>query len=382
MATYAKSIIRSTTVNNDLMAAIGVALGHDGPYQESQPSGSGHQPGTRVRVLAGVVDGERVAWVEYRAGRPDSDGHLPVDLLLHVKGEDGELVTVDVPTYNPYFECDVHLMRFHGDALLVIYTEKHDTIALRLTGDRMELREIDDDLLVHGDVVAYRPYKANVGVLDLAGFQASVPLPVVTEDFTLTDAHRALLPGPEQYGFPARAAVWARLRELLTVTGPVPQYGVDVLIGALAQPYWFAPPTEYHYDALSHWSRTSDGPWWLPAAWYLHLASRPHTMSAAHAWLAWLDRLAVDAAPTPACGLHGWQPGWTVTEGAAQLAMHLIRYRAGLLAGMCRAGALPDGWWGWEGKRWAHSLPVREFPPGFVTVWNQLPKRCAPRRDW
>lgn len=60
-------------------------------------------------------------------------------------------------TYNPFFGCRVGYMAWHGERVVVIDREKHDTYACSLstTGGRRELVEIADEWAVVGDRITY-----------------------------------------------------------------------------------------------------------------------------------------------------------------------------------------------------------------------------------
>src|SRR5262245_29902955 len=67
-------------------------------------------------IVAGVVDGARVAWVERRS--QERRGWEDVDYFLRARAGDGATQEWTVDTYNPYFGCDVGHLRWHGDDLV------------------------------------------------------------------------------------------------------------------------------------------------------------------------------------------------------------------------------------------------------------------------
>ena len=119
----------------DLLAAIGAALGLDGSYPVQPPrqdaDGFAISPGNRV--LDGTVDhgSGRVGLVEKTIGDL-SVGYVPVEITINVVEPGRPPLRAQLHSYNPYFGCSVHLMRFLGNALITVYTEKHWTMASRL----------------------------------------------------------------------------------------------------------------------------------------------------------------------------------------------------------------------------------------------------------
>jgi hypothetical protein len=78
-------------------------------------------------IRAGIVgsNGARIAWVE--------DEGTGGNYTLFAKIDDGLLsLDLGVYTYNPYFGVNVELFRWIGDQLVMIYSEKHQHILLRI----------------------------------------------------------------------------------------------------------------------------------------------------------------------------------------------------------------------------------------------------------
>jgi|SRR5271165_1403199 len=130
-------------VDPELLAAIGAALGQDGPHRVSPPPrGPGimlatmHQPpdGAGNAVLAGVADPGRglAGWVEETVG-----------------------------------------------ALITVYAEKHQTIAARLAPPAPGLRllPVEDPVVLTGDLLCHARPGGGVGVIALPGFEPCVPFP-------------------------------------------------------------------------------------------------------------------------------------------------------------------------------------------------------------
>ncbi|MFC5745077.1 hypothetical protein [Actinomadura rugatobispora] len=358
--------------HDDLLAAIGAALGLDGPYTETPPPGSGGislktmsglPAGAGLEVLGGTVDAAtgRVAWVEEVTGEPVR-GIVPVDLTINVAGPGLPRVRVDVQTYNPYFGCHVHGMGFFGDALVVLYTEKHDTIAARvdLPSGEQSLAGVGGRCALIGDLVCHVPYGGDrVEILAVPDFTPCVPLPL-GEDL------EARLPGPGRRGRPDGDAVHAGLRRAFAEIG-MGDEDADILIGTAAVPFLHISRTTS--KTYGHLAKPKPGaaPWWFPVAWHHHLTreGRPSR------WPEWLDAL---AAPMPA----GWQDHWDVDEGAVELTLAHISAQAAEMAAACHERHLPaEMEKAWK-EGWRHPLPIEAFPAGFRRAWNRLPGPSSP----
>ncbi|WP_163989603.1 hypothetical protein [Pyxidicoccus caerfyrddinensis] len=367
-----------------LLTAIGRALGSDVPYPEAPgtPGDALHlgtmkllPVGTSREVLGGAVDAAtgRVAWVEQRTGEPQG-GYVPVSIDVHFAWEGHLRGQVEVPTYNPYFGCRVGFMRWYGDALVVIYREKHRTLALRLhpPAEALTLATLEDTWAFDEDTVYF--VSQHPGLLEgrlLPSLEQALPLPVPEHPRSVQfwrhapgalalapwppmnhgetrDAYQhrlrkvresaRLVPLPPRQSrafSPRPERLWARLDALLASTAP-PPLGVDVLVGAVATAFWRDErPLATGY--ASEGGRGSS-PRFLPVYWYQHLRAGGRAVEA-EAWLHWLERISgmpdVDATP--------WARGHDVEEAAARTALVYLRARAPVLAEACRTGRLPEG---------------------------------------
>lgn len=367
-----------------LLEAIGRALGGDAPYAEVEgaPGNALHlgtmkllPVGTSLEVLGGAVDASgRVAWVEQRTDAPE-DGHVPVSIDVHFAWDGQPRGRVEVPTYNPYFGCRVGFMHWYGDALVVIYREKHQTLALRLhpPAEALTLATLKDSWVFDEDTVYFVserpgllegrllpslelalplpvPRRASVFVQfwrDAPGTVGLAPWPSMKHDDTRDtyqlrlgrareSGRRLPLPPRESRAFtPRPERLWARMQALLAPTGP-PPFGVDVMVGAVARPFW----RDELPLATSYSSRRGRGasPEYLPVYWYRHLHADGREAEA-EAWRRWLQRLAalhgVDATP--------WIRGHDAEETVARTALVYLKARAQVLAEACRSGRLPEG---------------------------------------
>jgi hypothetical protein len=412
-------------VSQDLLAAIGAALGRDGPYPVSPPPRdemflppTGHWRPTVSgnSVLAGITDPERglVAWMEAVTGELTA-GYLPVEITINLAGPEVSPLRVPIATYNPFFGCNVRWMALCGGALVTVYEEKHRTIIARLAppGQRLQLLPADYRLVAAADLLCYPQQAGGIGVLAVAEFAPCIPLPappgawdaqldlipesggpvlrwaeqvrmegpadVPPYDRRWRDGRmlRWRLPAASQFGFPADPApVWSRLRTALA--GPdVPVDGPDILIGAVAAPFWHAPSPTGFYGGLR--GLDEPPPQWFPAAWHRFLRSAPDGDRAAGQWLAWLDRLAADDAPGHSARsdeADGWQPAWSREDGAVHLALRQIQLHAGAIAEACRDGSPRADTLrirrAWSDGAWPYQLPLEAFPPGFIDAWTRL----------
>jgi hypothetical protein len=211
------------------------------------------------------------------------------------------------------------------------------------------------------------------------GLLAVAERPSHQEGETL-DAHeariKATLASPRRIPLPsseARALVvtperlWARLHELLAATTP-PRHGVDVLVGAVATPFWRDEASRgARYENVSG---RGNHPGYLPVYWYQHLRAQRRTKEA-DAWLAWLDRVAA----LQSTELEPWTRGVTGDELTARTALAHLRLRAAGLAEICRTGKLPDMAWCYFFTRPEPSatlLQDKALPAGFREVLVEL----------
>jgi hypothetical protein len=400
-----------------LLAAIGRALGQEGPYLEVLGArGDSISLGTlmsppaadSLRVLGGAADAAsgRVAWIEERSREPDGSGFVDVRIDVRVAWDGLQRSAREVPTYNPYFGCRVGFMRWYGEALVFIYREKHRMIAARMEPpyEQFVLWELKDGCAIDGDSVYFpsdRPGLIEGRVMpslaralplpaasdsrdleirvDSPGVLAVVERPERGDDEDVEDyrprlaAARATprklpLPSP-----PARALagtpehLWTRLAELLAPTAP-PRHGVDLIVGAVVTPFWRDEVTPAQsYEELH--KQSGHHPGYLPVYWYRYLVAQQRKKEAEQ-WLAWLDRLAAFQPPV----LEPWTGGVAGGELAVRAALAHVQLRAPGLAEICRTGTLPEGT-GCHLFTWPqYSAPLLgdAFPAGFRERMREL----------
>lgn len=381
-----------------LLASIGSALGGAAPYEDAEGRA----------VIAGVVEDDgagplRTAWVEETLDR--RDGRYDHEISLNVAGGGLDRVSVGLYHYNPYFGTDVHLLRFFGDSVVVVYHEKHHEYVVSLTpaSPRQRGGRIGDDFVINDDLLVHvGSHEDLLHHLILPGVAPEVPLPLppvagrvrktglAVEDgpdgtlvrcaeldlegppgaarWTEQRVDRLRLPTAAQRGLPSDPpTVWARLRSLLDDSA-APADGADILIATAGLPFWRA------CDTLS--TQRSGLTWWFVAVYHQFLradvdaggAGRPDE---AARWLAWLDRLAAADDGEPV----GWDASWDAVEGAARLALAHMRTCATQLVRACRAVDIPrypvpSSWSKDDAQR---HVPFDQLPEGFVRAWDQVP---------
>jgi len=308
-------------------------------------------------VVAGAIDGERVAWVEQRwrdAGYEDIDGYE-----LYVDGAGSRMWEID--TYNPWFGCTIHFMRWYGDDLVVIYSEKHHTIVCVLDqGGAPRMRVVHGRWQVVGDLVLYASEaRGLVERIHLPDLGVCAPLPADEAAIDLTA-------GTCEPAAPLVAGTPAFWRQVALRLPEVDEVLAELLIGSLAYRFWEErPPVASTYEeAYAAASGRWNPPCWLPFHWL-----RTRGMAEAKALLAELEAVAARA-PT-ACNF---------AEAPAELAARHIAARAGELAAACRAGRLPEGtscsfWIEWSQVEFAAAKP--RFPVAMWSEYQQL-RKSAP----
>jgi hypothetical protein len=106
------------------------------------------------------------AWVERRQKQiADEQGRAWLDIEYRLKVEmDGQLA-IDwvIETYNPFFGCDVGYLVWHGNRVVMIYREKHDSYACSLAvDDKPRLVQIADQWRVIDGVIEFCQWRARV----------------------------------------------------------------------------------------------------------------------------------------------------------------------------------------------------------------------------
>lgn len=306
-------------------------------------------------IVGGAVDGPRVAWVERRCR--DDGGWVDVEFCLRVRIA-GALVRVwCVETYNPYFGCEVGLVRIGAEAVTLVYGEKHRTLlAVVPWVGAVQLRAIDRRWRVEGERVLWQCDEAR-GLVAWAwssGVMDGLPLPLGCLDAAPVWSRA----WPVEDVAAMQAAI---VRRLWGERPPEPLAGL--LVGALAWPYWApAVPVVECYDALPGRLGEHNDPHWLPWYWQQSLAG-----AEAEAVLAGLERIAGREATAPGEDVQGWR---------VELACRHVAERCVELVAACRTGRLPAGEWCHFWASWSQAGfaagPRGRFPEGLWQVWASL----------
>jgi hypothetical protein len=139
------------------------------------------------------------------------------------------------------------------------------------------------------------------------------------------------LPGETQRGFPSpEEDVLGRVCRELAPEGRAIPPGLRLLVESIALPF--------HSNAFDPTRRS---PTFLPIYWHAHLRETGHEDEASEL-LSLMDAV---AAPLRADEEPGWDPQWTMLEGAVALATRHVRRQAGVQAAAARKALLPSGWY-------------------------------------
>jgi hypothetical protein len=302
-------------------------------------------------IVGAAVDGGRVAWVEKRA-HTTAGGWEDVDYFLYLCAGDELLREWTVETYNPYFGCEVGHLRWWGDEVVMIYGEKHRTIACALgPSGPPRMRVLSYSWQVLGAVALYASEaRGLVERASLPGFERRAPLPCAV-------AAERMSAGTYDTG-PPIAGLAALLPEIAAGLPAAARPFAELLAGALAYRFWDAwPPVVDGYQQAYEQGRWNT-PCWLP--FYQYCASDPD------------ERRTLLAALDAAAG----RPP-TDSADAAELACRHIADRCRELAAACRAERLPvtDYFWvEWSQAEFADALAL--FPAGMWAAWQALRPRA------
>jgi hypothetical protein len=311
-------------------------------------------------IVGGAIDGERVAWVE--KVEKDDGGYVDVDYFLRLRV--GEVLVREwaVDTYNPYFGCDVGYLRWWGEAVVIVYSEKHRTIAGKLGPEGApQLRTIGHGWAALGDVLLHESAaRGLVERLHLPELRAAAPM-----TGGMADECMSVGTCPRGHGITETAVVLQRqiAAGLPEVAAPI----AELLVGALAYRFWdpFPPLVATYEEAFD--DHRWNPPCWLP--YYLYCASPE---AERQVLLAQLEAVAAR------------RPGAFGAEGeTVELACRHIAARCAELAAACRAGRLPKGescyfWVEWAQEAFAGAEAL--FPAGMWEVWQALRSRARELR--
>jgi len=133
------------------IAAVAVLLGRPERYLDDD----GYE--CEIIAAAFVEDASLWAYVESRAKQVGQG--VDINFHLHIGDRLGHADVWQIESYNPYFGCDVRLLEWFGDTVLIIYREKHDTYICRFgINFPAEYYIIEDDWVLKDSQLAYWGY--------------------------------------------------------------------------------------------------------------------------------------------------------------------------------------------------------------------------------
>jgi len=140
------------------------------------------EQGYEHEITAGAVSVGKghVAWVECRQKKMVRDGTSWLDIEYRLKGRVEGRPAIDwvVETYNPYFGCRVGYMAWHGERVVMVYREKHDTYACSVVaGGDVRLMQVAHRWRVVGGTIEFCRWRSDrVERLSLSGLEPLAPL--------------------------------------------------------------------------------------------------------------------------------------------------------------------------------------------------------------
>jgi hypothetical protein len=315
-----------------------------------------------ARVTLGVT-GPRalVAWIE----SPDDVATLLVAgqgqiLLEHA------LAQTDITDFG-YEGCSARHLSWCGERVVVVTMERGYSFLLSVEpklGEE-ELICLSHAWRIHRDLVLWVDHDPGlVCIAALPSLQARPPLPfrgvpasggiqihTVYDELSREEAHLQVVRSSHSGGgvidtlaLPTdrQRAEYEPVDDLLDVVEqrlfPVANAptGARFVIEAVAYPFIRSAPQR---NRRSCWPPS---PVWMPVYWHRHLVStgREHE---AEQLLDLLDEIALPLPETQP--EYGWDPRWSAREGSIELAARYVRRQSRNLAGACRGGGLPQGWY-------------------------------------
>lgn len=324
-----------------------------------------------------VLDGDidtfgRIAWIE----------RAEDTFFLRTAGG-GPEISREIETYNPYFGCDVHYMRWWGDDIVSIYREKHRMLVWVVPvsdPSAARLASIPHDHAVHEDLVVFGGDEPGLlRALSIPTLEPRSPVPICTTERWLRiscDHGYVSLEAYEVLGA-CRPIERVRLPSFVQRRSADPSLA-DAVADTLgdrsqlvtwcaARPFWTPaamPVATYHDEKCRGESLR-----WLPVYWHEHLEATGRGQEAAEL-LSWLDAI---SAPAPAA--QGWCDGESFEDGVHRLAVEHVRRSSGVLAKVIREHHLPRDHYDYLFGRLAGASRTPDLegaPPVVQGVWEEL----------
>jgi|GEM_PF-3476081 len=307
--------------------------------------------GYESTIIAAASDtsGAKFAWVETRE-KETKPGYWDVTHTLRAAQDDEVKAKWELPTYNPFFGCEVGLLEWYGDQLVIVYREKHETLLAVFdtqTGNKGRLLPIDDDWNTDSGKVYFLSNELGlIETCSLPELQIGVPVPTGVDP-----ANRQFVskPGYAVDDFSSRIAT------LLFGVNP-PQPLADVLIGSAAYRFWDSWPTPIiSYGFRRRWN----SPYWFPFYWHKSLSAEDG------------DQLTRSLARL---GSKSFDDDAAEDYPYRMAAEHVCR-AAEDWGAVCELDSLPDDrscyfWVDWSQKEFRGSLST--FPQGFQKAYRHV----------
>lgn len=307
--------------------------------------------GYESEIKAAAVDqtGDKIAWVETRE-KETKPGFWDVTHTLLSSRKNQIIARWELPSYNPFFGCEIGVLEWFGNEIGVVYCEKHQTItAVFDTGGRgrRRLLAIGEDWKCDSDVVYF--VSKEPGLIEsckLPQLQQGVPIAT-----GLNPSERLFVPKVE---IPTSDFVGQVAHRLFGETPPQPIS--DTLIGSAAYRFWDHWPTPVKsYGFPKRWN----SPFWIPFHWYEVMDKSSRTE--------FIHFLKVIASKSFVEHL--------ATDFAINMAAEQTCRSAELWLDACRSKSVPKDqrcyfWVEWSQSKFKKDLGV--FPDGFREVYQLL----------
>jgi hypothetical protein len=160
--------------HHGFLAAVCTALDLPASWQDDQ--GYHHE----ITAAAVHPSEEHLAWVECRQKWLVRNGQnwLDIDYRLKVRISGRLAIDWEIDPYKPFFGFKVGYLAWHGNHVVMVYREKHDTYACSLKEEeRPRLVRVATRWVVAGRVIAFCPWESDrVERLSLPSLEPIAPL--------------------------------------------------------------------------------------------------------------------------------------------------------------------------------------------------------------
>ena len=253
-------------------------------------------------------------------------------------------------SYNPFFGCEVGLLEWHGDEIVTVYREKHETLVAVFdieAGTSGRLLPLDDDWSSECGTVWFLSNEP--GLIEACRLPDLVP--GVPSPFGVDAPLRRFVQKPDHDpdSFAAKVAS-------LLFGSDSPQPIADVLIGSAAFRFWDSWPTPHsRYGFRRRWN----SPYWFPFYW-----QKANDTGAQELLHSVLEKLAAQSFADV-----------DMEDYPARMAAEHICRAAEDWTSVCELDSLPERcrchfWVEWSQKEFVRSLNL--FPRGFREAYTDI----------